>query len=93
MSNNLEPDHKLEFYAKIKIMGMDDLRAYERAAFSSNRFISTLGIFSILGALVFPSTAALVVAGIVVYLLGNTSVGISCTLNVVREQIAKLENT
>lgn len=93
MSNKFEDAHKLELYKKIKTLSLGDLRAYEKAAISSNRFINVFGVSFILAALIFSSTFMFFVVAPLVYLLGNVGVGISRTLGVVREQIIKLEKT
>jgi hypothetical protein len=86
-------DKKQPLYEKIKTLSLEELKGYESSAISSSRFIDILAVFSIFGALVLSSTTLMILSGMVVYVLGNISVGLKNTLNAIREQIAKLEKT
>lgn len=88
---NKEPGHKLELYEKLKTLSLEELRGYEKAAKSSQKFVGLIAVSSIFGSLVLSSTVVMIVAGIFVYMLANISIGMNRTLAVIREQIAKLE--
>jgi len=88
-----EPKNKQELYEKIKTLNLEELYGYERAAVSSRRFIDVIAISFIFGALFFSSTIIMIIVAMLVYVLGNISVGMSRTLNVVREQILKFEKS
>lgn len=87
------PEHKIELYKKIRAMGSEELKSYERAAISSSRFINILGVGSLLGPLIYPSFVMAIFAGLTVFVLSHVSIGMRQTLDVIREQIAKTEKT
>lgn len=88
---NNESEHKRELYEKFKTLSLEELKGYEKAALSSQKFVGMIAVSSIFGSLVLSSTMIMVVVGIFVYVLANISIGMNRTLAVIREQIAKLE--
>lgn len=82
-----------EFAEKVKSMPVDQLIGYKSAAKNLNRALSFFGISFILLIISYPTIPVITAGSLLVYLLGKTSEGVSLTLDLVKEQLAKLENT
>ncbi len=89
----MENKQLTEFAEKVKTMSVEQLNGYKTAAKSINRALSVLGISFIFLIISFPVLPMIFCGSILVYLFSKASEGVSLSLELVKEQLAKLENT
>lgn len=82
-----------EFAERVKTMSVEQLNSYRAAAKNLNRALSVLGVSFILLIIAYPVLPMIFCGTILVYIFGKTSEGVSLTLDLVKKQLAKLENT
>lgn len=83
-------DKTTELMEKINAMDLDELLGFERVTKNTGRFIGVLAVGLCFLALVFMNLLSLISAGIVLYILGQLSVGVDQARLVMQERIIKL---
>ena len=82
-----------ELEKQIKRMNFEELEAYNNAAFLANNLISILGIGIILLVLNFTNFLTILLGIMAVYSLGNISVGMTNTRNLVKQRMESLDSS
>lgn len=80
-------------HEKLKGLGVDELIKYESASKFLIRLINILGISLFIYLLYFPILPVVIGVGLLTYILGQVSVGVSKTLLVIRELLSKTQKT
>lgn len=89
--NNDADNAREEIAKRIKTMPEAELVAYEGAAVSTNRFITLLGVSCLFFMLAFPSPLTIIPGVILIYFMGNISVGVDVTIKEIRNRLAKFD--
>jgi hypothetical protein len=89
----MENKHMTEFAERVKSMSVEQLNGYKSAAKNINRALTFLGVSFILLMISYPVIPMLFCGGILVFVFSKASEGVSLSLTLVKEQLAKLEKT
>ncbi len=77
--------------AKLDAMSLDELLQYDRAAKTTNFIVNTFGVLLSFILLIYMTPLAILMCGVILYVLGSLGAGISDTRYLLKERILKLD--